>query len=354
MDSVHGERWSIDLSRTFIERFTPENIPRVLSSALRWINVSSFINADTRVFIKPNLTWKVHRPGITVTPQFIRAFVEALLPLTSRIVIGESEGGQACFKAEEAFENHGLYSLEKDYGIRVVNLSTGKHERAKTTVGGESVTVELPSLLLHETDVFITLPVPKIHAMTGVSLGFKNQWGCLGDNMRVRQHPYFDATVLAINKLLQPKLCIFDGTYFLDYTGPMMGEAVPMNLVIAGDDIGAASLACCEIMRVDPLSIAHHRLARAEGMFPASWHGIESNRNPNEFSERRFRLRRAPLNYIHLMAFKFVLLNRLFYASKFADSLHEFLWFIRQNALIKRFLYGRHGTGEANRGGRVV
>src|SRR4051812_41886592 len=109
------------MSRIFIERFTPGDLSKVLSSALDWINASSLINANTRVFIKPNLTWRVHKPGITVTPEFIRALVETLLPLTSRIVIGESEGGQACFKAEEAFEAHGLYSLEKEYGVRVVN-----------------------------------------------------------------------------------------------------------------------------------------------------------------------------------------------------------------------------------------
>lgn len=341
------------MHRVYAERFYgPEQLDDLIGEALTWINASALIRPGSRVFIKPNLTWHAPTPGVTVTPAFLRALVVRLLSLTPHILVGESEGGQACFRAEEAFESHGLYDLEREHGIRVVNLSRERHEKATRVVAGRSVSVHLPSLLLHEVDVFITVPVPKVHAMTGVSLGFKNQWGCLGDEMRVTQHPQFDSAIVAINKILRPRLCIFDGTYFLDHTGPMMGEPVPMNLVIAGDDIGAASWACCEIMQIDPMSISHHRLAHQEGLFPHSLDEIEFNRPPREFAQRKFRLQRAVINYIHLAAFNNALLNRLFYNSMFADALHEALWFVRRNALVRRCLYGKHGPGEANRGGR--
>lgn len=341
------------MSRVFIERFTPENLPALLKSALEWVNAAQLITGDARVFIKPNLTWRVPTPGVTVTPAFLRALTETLLPLTPNITIGESEGGQACFQAEDAFATHGLYDLAAEYGIRVLNLSKGKHETARILINGKLVSVQVPSLLLHEVDVFITVPVPKVHAQTGVSIGFKNQWGCLGDKMRVTQHPHFNSAILALNKLFKPKLCICDGTFFLDHTGPLIGEAVPMNLVIAGDDVGATSMAVCEIMQIDPMSIAHHRMARKEGMFPESLREIIFNRPPQDFVDRKFRLRRSFINYIHLAAFKNVTVNKLFYDSSFADALHELLWFMRKHPLISRFLYGKHGPGEANRGGRV-
>lgn len=344
----------IEKSRVFIEEFNPTSLNESLARALAWIGASGVITRGLRVFIKPNLTWKSPTPGVTVTPLFLRFLVENLLQFTPRIIIGESEGGQSCFQAEEAFTTHGLYDLQSEYGIQLVNLSKGKHEIVSAIIGGESVKVELPSLLLHEVDVFITVPVPKIHAMTGVSLGLKNQWGCLGDKMRVTQHPRFDPMILAINKILNPQLCIFDGSYFLDYTGPITGEAVPMNLIVAGNDVGAASLACCELMRLDPMSVPHHRLALREGMFPASIESVELNCRPSEYARRKFRLKRSAINYIQLAAFKNRILNRFFYNSLFADVVHEILWFIRRNVLIRRFLYGKHGPGEANRGGRTV
>ena len=161
-----------------------------LGEALAWIDAKAMIDPETRVFIKPNLTWKRPTPGVTVTPLFLRVLVEKLLSLTRNIMIGESEGGQASFRAEEAFDGHGIYELEREFGVKVVNLSRCKHEVARAMVGGKTVSVELPSILLHDTDVFITVPVPKLHALTGVSIGFKNQWGCLGDKMRVfLMHP---------------------------------------------------------------------------------------------------------------------------------------------------------------------
>jgi hypothetical protein len=182
-------------------------------------------------------------------------------------------------------------------------------------------------------------------------LGFKNQWGCLGDKMRVTLHPQFDNAIVAINKILKPSLCIFDGTFFLDYTGPMMGEAVRMNMLIAGNDAGAASSVCCGVMGLDPMSITHHRVAFDEGMFPKSLDWVELNASLDSFKKRDFRLRRAPINYIHLAAFHNALLNKFFYDSVFADGVHEALWFIRRNWLVKKFLYGKYGTGDANRGG---
>src|ERR1043166_1415201 len=145
------------MSRVFIERFAgADEMRAALKEALAWIDVQRIIPPNSRVFIKPNLTWRTPTPGVTVTPSFIRAVVESLLPLTRNITIGESEGGQACFQAEDAFETHGLYSLATDYGVKVVNLSKGKHERAETTVRGKKEAIDLPSLLLHDIDVFIT------------------------------------------------------------------------------------------------------------------------------------------------------------------------------------------------------
>ena len=342
------------LNRVFLKRtLAGGDLCEDIAAALKWLDAEVVIRPGARVFIKPNLTWRTPTPGVTVTPLFLRALVQALLPYTSNITIGESEGGQSCFLAEDAFETHGLYQLQREFGIRVVNLSKNPQKTVSVEVLGKPVSVQLPSVLLDDTDVFVTVPVPKVHAMTGVSLGFKNQWGCLSDNMRVTKHPQFDTTIVAINKILKPSLCIFDGTYFLDHTGPMMGEAVPMGMVIAGNDAGAASLACCEVMGINPMSIGHHRVALAEGMFPRSIDEIQMSEPASSFQRRKFRLRRAPINYIHLAAFHNSLLNRMFYNSLFADGLHQFLWIVRRNYFVKKFLYGKYGTGEANRGGGV-
>jgi len=89
-------------------------------------------------------------------------------------------------------------------------------------------------------------------------------------------------------------------------------------------------------------------------MFPESLDGVRCNRDPQEFAGRRFELKRSSINYLHLAAFRSRWVNRLFYDSPFADPLHEVLWFVRRHPWIEKVLYGKHGPGEARRGGAVL
>src|SRR5260221_5729307 len=127
----------------------------------------------------------------------IEALVRALISRTRNISIVESNGGSSAWSAEEAFAGHRVPEICHRYGAQSVNLTVYPRENVETEIGGSPVTVELSRLLTRETDVFITMPVPKLHAMTGVSLGFKNQWGCLPDVKRLRHHADFARKVLA-------------------------------------------------------------------------------------------------------------------------------------------------------------
>jgi uncharacterized protein (DUF362 family) len=314
-----------------------------LCEALEWLGWEQHVRRSCRVFVKPNLTWREPVPGVTTTPVFIEAVVAAFKERTDNIFIGEADGGYHLFKAEEDFENHGLYELGRRCRIRLVNLSRVPAEKATVTVSGRLVTVELPSLLLHDVDVFVTLPVPKVHALTQVSLGFKNQWGCQPGTMRLRNHPEFARKILAINKLLRPQLAIYDGTYFLDKTGPMVGEPVRTDLVIAANDLGAGDLVCCEIMGIDPHRVRHLRLAQREGIMPRLLKEVALNQDLAVFQTHRFHLKRSLINWIALAAFHSDLLTRFFYDSIFAGPLHKVLYAIRKNPLVRRFLYGPIG-----------
>lgn len=312
---------------------------RTLVNGLAWLGWGTTMQPGARVFIKPNLTWRTPVRGVTTSPEAIEAVVRVVRDSTSRVTIGEADGGYHTYKAEEAFASHGLFRLAKRYGVEVLNLSGVATERATTPVAGREISLELPSVLLHEIDVFITIPVPKVHAMTGVSLAFKNQWGCLAGTMRLRNHPQFAHKVVAINKLLRPRLAVYDGRHFLNINGPMAGEPVPMNLLVASGDIGAGDYVCCQLMQIDPARIRHLRVARQEGMFPASGTEVEASQDPGVWA-RPFRLRRTLLNWLALAAFHSDLGTRLFYDSRLAGPLHTMLYGLRRHPAIRRLLYG--------------
>lgn len=338
---------SVTSSRVYIAHTQPDLVT-TLRAAGEWVGVGDLVRPGIRLFLKPNLTWKVPMPGVTTTPVFIRGVVAILKEMGAKILIGEADGGYHSFKAEEAFKTHGLYDLQREFGISVVNLSAVPSEVRRTQMGGREVSIELPCLLLNDIDVFVSLPVPKVHVMTRVSLGLKNQWGCQPGTMRLRNHPGFAWKILAINRVLNPRLVLYDGTYFLDRSGPMVGEAVRMDLVVAADHPGAGDLACCAVMGIEARSVAHLRLAQAEGMAPLDLNGTELNQPLEGFKTHRFALRRAPINYVALAAFHSHLLTRMFYDSRMAGPLHTALYRLRRNPLVGRLLYGRVGPPQGH------
>ena len=174
-------------------------------------------------------------------------------------------------------------------------------------------------------------------------MAFKNQWGCIPSTMRLREHPDFDRKIVAINRALNPQLAILDGTYFLDGAGPLTGEPVKMDLLIAGDGPGAASAVACAVMGINPNSIAHLRVARREGLFPADLRAVEINTRLDPFCGRKFRMKRAVMDWISLAGFRNRGLSRIFWDWPTAGVLHNMLYAVRRNATVARLLYGGAG-----------
>ena len=316
------------MHKVWISRFD-ESLEREIERVLRWLDWCAIIEPDARVAIKPNLTYPIHKPGVTTSPAFLDGLIRVLSGRTRNITVVESNGGCGAWTADEAFRGHGIPDMCRRYGVRAINLTNYPRENVKTEIAGREVRVELSKLLTRETEVFITLPVPKLHAMTGVSLGFKNQWGCLPDVKRLREHADFARRVLAINKILKPRLAIFDGTWFLDRNGPLEGDPIRRDLLIASNHVGAGSLICCNLMGIDPRSISHLRLAIAEAMVPRTVAEVETNTPIERFDAPRLKLRRSPLQWLTLGVFHSRFATSLLYDSPLAKPVHELLYSLR-------------------------
>lgn len=276
--------------------------------------------------MKPNLTYPFYKPGVTTSPELIRETVRVLTDYTRAIAIVETDGGYGAWNAEDAFAGHGLYGVAREFGVDVVNLCSERRELFSFTSRHRQRTLPLPTRLTQETDLLISLPVPKIHCMTRLTLAYKNQWGCIPDSMRLRRHSQFDAAIVAINQRLKPAV-LGDGTYFLDTTGPLDGVAVRMNLVIAASDAGAFDRYVAELMGFSWQRVDHLRLAVRMGDMPRDLAEIAYNIAPRDVNSRVFHLRRTLRNYIALAGFKSRFLTWLGYESWFGRAvLHRILY----------------------------
>ena len=292
------------------------DLTTAIQFALEGAGILESMRSSIRVALKPNFTYPYHKPGVTTSPLVIRETIRVLRDYTSHIAIVETDGGYGAWQATEAFAGHGIYQLSKEFGIEVVNLCDEPRELISFPSGLATHQIPLPTRLLHETDLFITMPVPKIHCMTGLTLSYKNQWGCIPDVMRLRRHYIFDDAIVAINKALKP-VVLADGTHFLDRNGPMEGDPVQMDLIIAATNAGSFDRYVSELMGFPWRRVSHLRRAAALGDMPARLEEIAFNVSPADARTHTFHLARTPRNWIALAGFNSRFLTWLGYESWF-------------------------------------
>lgn len=252
-----------------------DNLPRQMGDALQFIDWENIVKPGASVFIKPNLTWPEPVPGVTTSPRFVDALLGHLRERAGRIYVGESNGGT--FAAEEGFEKHGLPEICQRHGAQLVNLSNKPATIINDVVSGRKIEIEASQFLLEEIDVFITMPVLKTHVVTRVTLGLKNQWGCIPTNMRLLYHHFLDWGIVALNRAYAPQIIILDGTYAMDRRGPLEGEAIPAGWFAVADNIVALDAVGCHLLGVEARSVRHIRFAEDEGLGTADLSKIQLN-----------------------------------------------------------------------------
>jgi uncharacterized protein (DUF362 family) len=264
------------------------------------------------------------------SPEAVEAAVIALKDYTSHVSLGDSDsGGYYPFSMEKVYGDIGMYDMGKRHGIDVVHLSDTPRKIVELG-GGAPLSLELPGLLTEETDLLITLPVPKIHMYTGVSLTFKNQWGCIPEPKdRLRLHPQLPRVLFEVNKAVHAKVAIVDGRWGLNVSGPLRGDAVALDWLLVTDDIGAGARICCDLMQVPLGKIRHLRYAERQGAIPRRTE-IETNRDIAPFVRDRFRLRRRWTDYPGYLAFNSKSIAHLAYFSPLATFLHKALYLFRE------------------------
>jgi uncharacterized protein (DUF362 family) len=220
--------------------------------------------------------------------------------------------------------------MAKEAGAEVVNVSFTESELLEVRAGWRRLRVPFPRLLLREIDAFITLPVPKIHMNTLVSMSIKNQWGCIQEpSERLKLHPYFAETMFEFNSRLPRAYSIIDGRYGLNRTGPMLGDVVDFNLVLGANDLVAADRVCCRLMQIDEAQVGYLRYFKSRGWWTA-FEDIRLNDDIARFQKEKFYLVRQWTDYPGLVCFNNAFLAWLGYHSPLAGFAHWLLYLFRE------------------------
>ena len=283
------------------------------------------------VFLKPNFTYPFPKAGVTTTRPVLEAVVQVLSDLgCGRICIGEGEGGYNAFAMNETFAAFSLDELTARYGVEVVNASNWPSLEVRVEGRRGTYDVHLPKPLYEEFDSFISLPVPKVHCMTGISGAVKNEWGIVQDQMRLAFHCAFEEIITEVVDRLPNPYALVDGTFGLTRNGPMIeGETIDLGWVAGADDLWLADAVLCRIMDVRLRSVAHLRWGDDHGRVPALG-AADLPDDLDRYLDDRFYLKRNLWNRVAKLTWYSPRLNHLVYFSKASSALHKVMYSIRE------------------------
>ncbi len=311
----------------FIEEIQ-DDLKATLLKALDYIQWEKHVQKDSVVFVKPNFTFPYYKEGITTDPVLLKCLLELLKSRADRVILGESDGGNHSFKAEDAFAGHDMYEICREAGVELVNLSKLPSVYVEDKILSKNIKVQLPKLLLEEVDCFISVPVLKVHVMTTITLSMKNLWGCFPDTMRCFHHQGLDYKLPLITKCLKPKIVIIDGIYALNNHGPIYGEAVPTNLIIASDNPVAADALGTRIMGFSPAQIGHILVAEKAGLGSTKIENMQIN-NDWQHYRKDFYIKRTLLDNLSKLPFNSDLLAKIIYKSPLTSLVYKIVGLLR-------------------------
>lgn len=260
----------------------------------------------------------------------LKAVTTLLIGKGYPVIIGEADsGGYNRFSIDEVFKGMGIDKLAAETGARLVNMSFTEPEWLEVRAGFRRLRVPVPKMLLHEVGAFITLPVPKIHMNTLVSMSIKNQWGCIQEpSERLKLHPYFAEVMYELNRRLPRAHSVMDGKYGLNRSGPMLGDPVEFNWLLVSNDLVAADRVGCRLMQIDERTVKYLNYFQSQGWW-SEFSDIRLRADWERFRKVQFYLRRQWTDLPGLMCFNSSFLAWLGYRSPLAGFAHWLLYLFR-------------------------
>lgn len=280
------------------------------------------MKGDSTVFVKPNFTWPVFRPGVVTSPDFLAELLPILKDRASRVLVGESD--LPIFRTSKAFLGLGVDRICQRSGAEMVELSRQGSRIFSTEVQGRRIRIRLPNLIVDDVDVVVNAAVPKCHVVTGMSGAMKNFYGLIPDPFRGNKHRHeINRAIVAVNKIVPSDLIVIDGRYSLAGRGPIMGQPVQTNVIIAADNVVAADGIICRFFEMNPMRITHLNLAAREKLGSAAQNAVEM---PSPIRTTiRLRPRRTAMDYFAVLTFKSRIINRAIMSSPITPLLYKAL-----------------------------
>ena len=217
-----------------------------------------FSSTINNVVIKPNLCyyWD-YSTGETTDPKFVGGLIDVIKKTISpdvKIYVVESDA--SAMRCKYAFKMLGYEKMAKEKSVELINLT--KDKSVKTTVSVNKSHGFLVPQIIKKADLLINVPKIKYMPQVKISCALKNIYGCNPYPKKFIYHRCLDETIVSLNKIMRPDLCILDGLIVKGI------KTVKLGLIMASVDPVAIDAAASKIAGINPNSVRHIVLASKE------------------------------------------------------------------------------------------
>lgn len=234
------------------------------------LHADALLRPDMRVVIKPNLVG-ARRPETAATthPNLVRAVAVWLRRRGVRnILICDSPGGlYAVSPLQTVYAATGMKALSD---VAALNADVS-YQTVKAAHGGAIPSFNIVTPIA-QADLLINIAKLKTHAMTLLSAGIKNLFGCVPGLQKPElhyRHPDiedFSNMLVTLARTVAPALTLIDAIDAMEGDGPTGGTVRHLGLTLAARDLFTQDWFACSLIGIDPERVVMLRRAKALGL----------------------------------------------------------------------------------------
>lgn len=202
----------------------------------RFGGIHSLVKKDSKVVLKPNMTWALP-PTLSgnTHPDVAKTVAEMVMEAKPKEVVALDYPLR-----KGAFEISGVQAaLETVKGVKVLKTDEERYYRRVEIPGAKVLTGPiLVSTDVLDADTIINIPNAKTHGSATVTFGMKNWMGVVYDR-RAFHSGGLTAPIAEISSLVKPSLVIVDATRVTLFGGPNNSNPAAtrnLDMLIAGKD----------------------------------------------------------------------------------------------------------------------
>jgi uncharacterized protein (DUF362 family) len=229
--------------------------------------MSRFVHSGDTVLIKPNAGWsQPPEVAATTNPEVLAEVIRLCKSAGAKSITVMDNPCDS--PADNTFKINGLKQAAERAGAKMISGQSASLYQDPKIPKGKVLRRSQVLKAVKQADVFINLPIAKVHGSTPLTLGMKNLMGVTLDRGAWHNTPDLNQAIADYSTAVRPHLIIMDGVRALLSHGPRgPGKTKDAKIVIAGiDPVAVDAYSAWKIFGMAPEKVPYIRFAQAAGL----------------------------------------------------------------------------------------